>query len=414
MIPLVMLALMAGCAAFLFFKGTLVHGVTMILNAIVAGFVAFGFFEMLARLLVKYSPGIAVWAPLICFALLFVLAFALIQTGVLQVIKGKPDLGKLAEQIGRPVSGVVLGYLLTGYVLVMAAMAPLPSQYPYARFDARSPNPARPNKPLLSPDGFVTGLFATVSKGGFSAISEPRSFAVLHAGYVDQLYLNRHKVGEKIPLATTSRTADVPKKGVRQAPESLRDADGKSISVPAGEVLMLVRVELNARGLKDAGKFTLSQFRLVSGPRTDGKVALTGQGQASYPIGYIGERNRLDRKPLDEIITATSSTPEPVNIDLVFPVPGNLTPLVLEFKGNDVAQLSLPGPGDESLEMAPFGTQAAPAQPAQPNAQVDSQPQGSEPQSTSGTPTPRANRKTRKGSTPEERAQALTGTVTEN
>jgi len=114
MVPLVMLAIMGGCAAFLFFKGTLVHGITMVFNAIIAGFIAFGFFEMLARLLVKYSPGIAVWAPLICFALLFILIFAVLQTAALQIVKGKPDLGKLHEQIGRPVCGLGLGYLLTG------------------------------------------------------------------------------------------------------------------------------------------------------------------------------------------------------------------------------------------------------------------------------------------------------------
>ena len=53
MIPLVMLAIMAGCAAFLFLKGTLLQGITMIFNAILAGFIAFGFFEMLSRLLIK-------------------------------------------------------------------------------------------------------------------------------------------------------------------------------------------------------------------------------------------------------------------------------------------------------------------------------------------------------------------------
>jgi hypothetical protein len=118
------------------------------------------------------------------------------------------------------------------------------SQYPYPRFDARNPNPARPSKPVLSPDGFVTSLFATISKGSFSTIGEPKSFAVLHAGYVDQLYLNRHKINEKIPLMTTMPTIDVPKGGVRQAPDSLRDAEGKPISISGGETLMLVRVEL--------------------------------------------------------------------------------------------------------------------------------------------------------------------------
>lgn len=406
MVPLVMLAIMAGCAAFLFLKGTLVQGVTMILNTIIAGVVAFGFFEMLARLLVKYSPGIAVWAPLICFALLFILTFAVLQTAAAQLVKEKANLGKLPEQIGRVVSGLLLGYLLTGHVLVAAAMAPLPSQYPYPRFDQRNPNPARPSKPVLSPDGFVTGLFATISKGSLSAIREPRSFAVLHAGYVDQLYLNRRKVAEKVPLMTTMSTVDVPRKGVRQAPDSLRDSEGKSLSIPPGENLVLVRIEMKARGLKDAGKFTLSQLRLVCGPKSAGKAPLGGQGQAVYPLGYIGDKGRLERKPLDEIITAQSDSGDAVNMDLAFSVPASLTPLVLEFKRNDVAQVSLSAAGEEPLEMVPFGASSPPAQAAP-------QSQTSAPEPTPGTP-PRRSKAKGSGRGTTDRVESLTGPLEQN
>lgn len=395
MIPLIMLAVMGGCAAFLFLKGTLLQGVTMILNAIIAGFVAFGFFEMLSRLLITYSPGIAVWAPLVCFVLLFVLAFAVLQTAAQQFAKEKADLGKLPEQIGRPLCGVVLGYLLTGYALVAAAMAPLPGQYPYPRFEARNPNPSKPGKPVLSPDGFVTSLFTAISKGSFSAIGQPKSFAMLHAGYLDQLYLNRSKVAEKVPLMTTVATVNVPKNGVRPAPDSLRDSEGKSLSISPGETLMLIRIELDARGLKDAGRFTLSQLRLVCGPTGGAKAAMTGAGQAVYPIGYVGDKGRLDRKPLDEIITAQSSSGQAVNMDLAFAVPGNLTPLLLEFKRNDVVQVPAPAAREEALEAVPFGeAKAAP------------QPQGSAPESSPGTPpTPSDARKTKSGKKSKDRTK---------
>jgi hypothetical protein len=406
MVSVVMLAIMAGCAAFLFLKGTLVQGITMIFNAVIAGFVAFGFFEILARLLVKYSPGIAVWAPLICFALLFILTFAVLQAVAVQLAKEKADLGKLPEQIGRIVCGLVLGYLITGHALVAAAMAPLPNQYPYPRFDQRNPNPSRPNKPLLSPDGFVTGLFATISKGSFSAIREPQSFAVLHAGYVDQLYLNRRKATEKVPLMTSMKTVNVPKAGARPAPDSLRDSEGKSLSISPGDSLMLVRVELQPRGLRDAGKFTLSQFRLVCGPKSSGKARLAGQGQAVYPLGYIGDKGRLDRKPLDEIITAQSESGQPVNMDVAFAVPLSLTPLLLEFKGNDVVEALLAASREEALEVVPFG---APAQ--APQAAPQPQAPGSEP--APATPL-RSKSKGRKGATTEDRVESLTGPLQKN
>src|SRR4030042_629512 len=235
MVSLIMLAIMAGCAALLFLKGTLMQGIAMIFNAIIAGTIAFAFFEMLARFLITHSPAIAPWATLICFLLLFILSFALLQTAAMQLAKGKIDLGKLPEHIGRPACGVVLGYLITGYLLVAAAMAPLPPKYPYARFDERNPNPSRPSTPMLSPDGFVTALFATVSKGSFSALGEPRSFAVLPAGFLDQLSLTRPGVSKQIPILTKSPALDVPRNGCWRAPDSLRDTEGTPVSTSPGE-----------------------------------------------------------------------------------------------------------------------------------------------------------------------------------
>ena len=150
MVNLAMLAIMAGCAAYLFLKGTLAQGVAMIFNAILAGFIAFGFYEMLSEFLIKYSPGIAVWANLICFALLFILAFAILQTVAMQLNKEKLDFGKLPEKIGKPAAGIVLGYIITGHLLIAVAMAPLPSQWPYPRFRAES-QPGQPEQALAEP-----------------------------------------------------------------------------------------------------------------------------------------------------------------------------------------------------------------------------------------------------------------------
>ena len=171
---------------------------------------------------------------------------------------------------------------------------------------------------------------------------------------------------------------------------------------------MLVRVEMKARGLKDAGKFTLSQFRLVCGPKGAGKAPLTGQGQAVYPLGYIGDRLRLERKPLDEILTAQSDSGNPVSMDLAFSVPASLTPLVLEFKGNDVAQVSPPAAGEGTLEMVAFGASSPPAQ-AAPQSQTPA------PEPAPGTTPPRSNRKGRKGgATTEDRVESLTGPLQQN
>jgi hypothetical protein len=386
---LAMLAIMAGCAAYLFLKGTLAQGLAMIFHALLAGFVAFGFYELLSQYLIKYSPGVTVWAHLICFLLLFVLTFTLLQAAAMQFSKEKIDFGKLPEQIGRPVAGLVLGYIVTGHLLVAAALAPLPHPYPYARFDERNPNAANPTRPLLSPDGFVAGLFGTVSKGSFSALRNPRSFAVLHAGYVDQLYLNRHRAAQGVSLLTSVPALEVPaKNGVWYAPVNLRDAENKPVSGPAGTSVMLVRAGISRRALKDASKFTLSQVRLVCAPKTGAASPLAGKGEAVYPIGYIGAGGRVERKSLAEVITIEDPGGQgsSIQIDLVFGVPTSLMPVLLEFKRNNIAKVSAPASAEDAPSPVPFGAPAAPpaAQVAPPAAGQPAEPAPSRPRPSKG------------------------------
>lgn len=389
MVSIVMLVIMAGCAVYLFLKGTLTLGIAMVFNALIGGFVAFGFHELLATYLMKYSPGVAAWAPMICFLLLFVLVFAILQAAAMQINKEKINFGKLPEQIGRPVAGVVLGYIVTGHLLVALAMAPLPSQYPYARFEGNNPNPANPNKALLSPDGFVTGLFSTVSAGSFSSMGEPKSFAILHAGFLDQLYLNRH--GKDVTLKTDTQAIDVPgKDGVWEAPENLRDSENKPVSSQPGKTLMLARMEIRKSALKDAAKFTLSQVRLVCGPRT-AAGPLAGKGEAVYPIGYIGSGGRLETKPLGEVISIDPKTaPDKVTMDLAFQVPTGLTPVLIEFKRNNVLKVSSPAEAEDAPQPVPFGSPAPQAR----TERQSEEPQAQQPAET-GQDSPAPNRQKR-------------------
>ncbi len=391
MVSIVMLVIMAGCAVYLFLKGTLALGIAMIFNALIGAFVAFGFHEMLATYLVKYSPGIALWAPMICFLLLFVLVFAILQAAAMQIGKEKIDFGKLPEQIGRPAAGVLLGYIVTGCLLVALAMAPLPSQYPYARFEGNNPNPSSPNKALLSPDGFVTGLFNTVSAGSFSPIGEPKSFAILHAGFIDQLHLNRR--GKDVSLKTDTQAIDVPgKDGVWEAPENLRDSENKPVASQPGKNLMLVRMEIRKSALKDAAKFTLSQVRLVCGPKTTAGP-LAGKGEAVYPIGYIGNGGRLETKSLGEVISIDPKTAgDKVAMDLAFHVPATLTPVLIEFKRNNVLKVSSPAEAEDAPQPVPFGS---PAPQPKPQAEEQSEEPRAQQPAENGQDSPAPNRQKR-------------------
>lgn len=362
MVSLVMLVIIAGCAVALYLKGTLIQGLTLIVNALFAGFVAFGFYEALAGVLTKYVASMAIWAQMICFLLLFVLVLAILQTVTLQLGKEKIDLGLWPERIGRIISGVLLGYLITGYLLTALALAPLPNKFPYARFDERNPNPAKPNKALFNPDGFVSGLFGTVSKGCFASLANPRSFAALHADYLNQLYLNRHKVSLDVSMQTSTAALTIlSKAGVWEAPATLRDSDGQALPARPGETLMLVRVGIKKNALKDAGKFTLSQLRLICVPKGDSTEPLAGHGRAVYPIGYIGAGGHLEQKSLDVLITiqGTDVSGKSKDIDFAFYVPANLSPTLISFKGNNLEKVSTPVSGEDAPQPMPFVQKSA-------------------------------------------------------
>lgn len=408
MVSLVMLVIIAACAALLYVKGTLMQGVTLVFNALIAGFVAFAFYETLGDLLAKYAAAIAGWSQMICFLLLFILVLAILQTVTMQLGKEKMDLGLWPERAGRITCGILLGYLITGYLLVALALAPLPNKYPYARFEERNPNPSDPSKALFSPDGFVSGLFATVSKGSFASLGSPQSFAVLHADYLNQLYLNRHNIGQEVPVKTSSPALSVPSQaGVWEARSTLRDADGQALPARPGATLMLVRMPIKKSALKDAGKFSFGQIRLICVPKSGTTDPLAGHGEVVYPFGYIGVTGSLERKSLNDIITIEGGQSEDkaINMDLAFYVPSNLTPALIGFKGNNLEKLSKPVSGEEAPQPVRFGGSVPP-----PKAENEPAPQDPEPSERRQ----ESQQSRRSGSGLSPPGQALTGGVLED
>jgi hypothetical protein len=386
----------------------LVQGLTLVFNALLASFVAFAFFETLATLLTKYAAGIAAWAQMISFLLLFILVLAVLQTVAMQLGKEKIDLGLWPERVGRIVCGIILGYIITGNLLLALATSPLPSNLPYARFAERNPDPTKPSKPAFSPDGFVASLFGAVSKGSFAAMGEPQSFAVLHADYLDHLYLNRLKGAQSAPLMTSTPALSVSTKAsVWEAPTELRDTEGQAVPARGGENLMFVRVGIKKSALKDAGKFTLSQLRLICVPKGNGDNPLAGKGQAVFPIGYIGAGGKLERKSLDTVISIKSSdVPQKTKeIDFAFYVPNQLVPALIGFKKNNLEKVSKIVSGEGVPQSVPFGGSA----PSQTNRAAPDEPTS---QRSTNRATP--SNEGRRGSGLSPTGQALTGGVLED
>ncbi|MHC4624378.1 MAG: hypothetical protein ACYS4W_10815 [Planctomycetota bacterium] len=364
---LAVLLIVLACVAYQYLKGTLVKSFATIIIAVCGATVAFGYFELLANVFITRAgdsrfPALVPWAQPLSFALLFVLTFAILQTGLAQVLRKPIDLGPLPERFGRVICGIFLGLIICGLLLTALVMGPLPNQYPYPRFDPDRPDPERPARVLFSADGLATGIFSAVSGGCFSG---RRSFSALHPDFVDQAFLNRLSAPDDIPIVTTSDAIELPRKQGQQkaaaawpAPDSLKDSDDKPIPGKAGHTLTIVRVGIKKKVIRDAGRFTLAQLRLVCKPRQFAADPLTGKGRNVYPLGYIKAQNQLRMKKLNDTIEVSVADFEEKTtvrwIDFAFHVPNDYVPVLVQFKQNSVAAVPAMISADDAPPAVPF------------------------------------------------------------
>lgn len=347
---LFVVVVVGGCAAYQYLKGTFVKAFAMLVSMLLATIVAFGYFEVLANVFISRSENsrfgsIVSWAQPLCLVLLFVLAFGIFQTIVIQLTRKRVDLGFAAECGGRVVCGIFCGLTLSSLVLTSLAMGPLPYKYPYPRFEQRNPDVKKPSKTFLSSDSFAAGLFNMVSAGCFSG---ERSFATVHANFLNQAFLNRNTGSNLISITTTSAAIELyeieRKTAAWPAPEGLRSSDEQNelIEPRNGHHLAVVRVGIMRKAIRDAGIFTFSQLRIVCKQRSSIDKPLAGKGRAVYPFGYLRAEGQLKRiKGLSESVSLQRDDFKGSIkwIDFVFEVPDGYLPVLVEFKQNNIAQV---------------------------------------------------------------------------
>lgn len=367
MASIVMLLIIAGCAAFQYLKGTIVRAYATIIVALISTIAAFGFFEFLANLLISRSGGgslvfLAPWAQPLCFVLLFILSFAVLQTGVVQLTQQPVNFGFLPERIGRIVCGIILGFIVSGLLFTCLQMCPIPAKYPYERFDPAKLDPENPNKTLLSPDGFVTGFFSLISKTSFSG---KRSFAVIHPDYLSQLSLNRLISGKS--LVTSTQAIQVTKPAVWPASDAIRskvegyisdlNSRGRLTDEETNKTVpmagwtkgsyepTIVRIgfkrgALSAEKKINAGLFSHTQLRLICKREGNSDNPLAGEAINVYPVGHLKSEDEIRIDP-DVTLSGTDfGNDNTKDIDFVFCIPSGVKPILAEFKLNSITQIT--------------------------------------------------------------------------
>lgn len=385
MASLAVVIIILGCAALQYFKGTFVKAFAMIIIAICSSVVAFAYFEMLANLIIgRGSDGsllsLVPWAQTLCFVLLFVVTFGILQTGVTYLIRHEIDLGLWPERIGRAVCGIVLGFIVSGLLLTALQMAPLPPSYPYQRFDPARLNPDDPSGVLLNADGFTTGLFGLISSG---SLGGKNSFKAVHPDYLNQLFFNR-LLGDTSSVSGTWPAIEVPKPGVWPVSQEVKkqvdayvselrtsggkikyDPSGKSVAIPVSTKdtynPTVVRVGIKKRALSrepaiDGAAFTPSQLRLIC-------TRNTGESVNVYPIGHLKTKDEIQISP--EIKLSVNDFEGNVRyIDFVFCVPSGFEPALVEFKLNSIVEIPAKAivSADQAPPVEPFNYSPATAQ----------------------------------------------------
>ena len=321
--------------AFVYLKGTVVKAFLLLINTLVASTIAFAYFETLGRLIIGYGMVVQ-WGPVAGFVLIFV--FALI---ILNVISDKlaPDdisFSNLADKLVSSLTAAFAGFVIAGVVLIAVAMAPIGTKLPYQRFNTGSKiTSPEPDKSLiLNADGFVTNFVSWLSQGSMSG---KKSLAVFHPDLLNEIYLNQVACDkDNSPVAggqaISVKAAWTPETELVSAP------DNQPINTASGKKIVVVRTAISSRDIKDGGAmpakvattmaFTMSQIRLVC-KDSDSAGSLDGIGYAVWPVGYIKGENTVDKKDLSEKITLTQ-------LDLVFYIPADTVPVMLQFKQNAV------------------------------------------------------------------------------
>ncbi len=354
MANLAVIVIILATTAFQYTKGRLLRACATLIITIIAAAIAFTYFEPLANVFISRGgdtryPAMLPWAMPLSFTLLFVIAFSIFQAVASQVMKIKVDLGTI-DKAGRSVCGFFLGLVLAGLLLTVLTMSPLHSDYPYQRFDRSRPNLDQPNTPLFNPDGLVTGWYSVMSTG---SMSTGKSFAVVRANFLDQMYLNR-MAANNVSTVTTEQ--------VLRAEDQWEAYDLQDIDpAPTGQRIMVARIAISSAAAADGDlRFTPAQIRLVCNTAVEPDERLAGSGHPVYPVGYIHEQNRVRAVDPLEIISLSRDDFEDRyrQIDFLFYVPEDMTPVLAQFKANNIDSLSSPAAADEIPSPVFFDHQA--------------------------------------------------------
>jgi hypothetical protein len=332
---IVILALLS-TLVFFYLKCSMMQSLMTLWSAVLATIIAFSYYEWVAELLISRGYGMNV-ASSGCFILLFVVVFASLRALSEFVMIGPVDLGNAVKLPVSLLCGLLAGIIISGNLLVALGLLPMHGKIFYSRFSPDSPVALNsPQKPALSTDGFVAGLYRLISSG---SLRSSKSFGVLHADYLSQVHLNKLKTKDEI-LSICAQEALIMPTGKIKKPVRLITVNDKELTV--------IRVGVKSKKVDDGGasnasgvlQFFPGQLRLIVKEANAATEPMAGTATTKYPVG-LWEDGKVTEWELDQIIAPDSTQIENrvYWMDVAFQCSNGETPILLEFRQNAVIEL---------------------------------------------------------------------------
>ena len=343
---LIVIIVILATVGFAYLKGSVVKSSLLFINAIISSTVAFSFFETAGRIIIGYGYG-GQWALGSCFVIIFIFVLIILNALTDKLAPTGLYFKESTGKIVRSVIAVFAGLIISGVILITAALLPLGTSWPYERFDPQNKKlrPAEPDKGLiLRADGFTAAFASWFSRG---SLCSSKSLAVFHPDFLNEIFLNRIGQDESNlivagPEAVNVKAAWEPNNTTKLVSAS----DIQPLGAMSGTKTVIVRTGLKGGSIKAGGAltednkltFTLAQIRLLC--KAD-RSTLTGSSQVVYPVGFIKSENIVDRKNLIEEIklSTTDFSGGAKWFDFVFQIPTDTVPVLLEFKLNAAAEV---------------------------------------------------------------------------
>ncbi len=339
---LAIIIIILGVAAHHYLKSTAVKAFILFMSSMLGLVAAFNFFEILGDFILGLGYG---GAAVQCgaFVILFIASFALVRTVCDKLYTQEIIFGDWPDKGIRVGLAFLTGIILSGALLTAVALLPIPGNWPYERYEKDNITIEQPGSVLFKPDAVVSKLFGWMSYGGLSG---EKSFKVVHPEFINKVYLNRHNLSEGVGILAGS---DAVKIQSAWMPSSLTDAaTGGPLSVEIKHQPIILRADFKKDAIETIGgfgedgefKFSMSQLFLICKDKSETKD-LTGAAMLVMPVGYIKTDNIVQRKKLSDVIALNRSdfVSGAKSIDMVFNIPQNSLPILLEFKQDSAASV---------------------------------------------------------------------------